>query len=602
MPHSTKVSLRAVDKTHRVLDPRQIDTEVEKTTVEIMFRTARPAMVAAFSASVLLIVGLRIFYRLDMTTAIWWTLVQFSTFFILQVIIFVYERTAKAARDWRVSARLFVGATFLGGLGWGLGSVVLVAPASMEEELFIVLILSALASGTVLALGSYLPATFAHFLPLILPLTLWSVTRGDAMHYFLVGLAVFYTAGISILAWMYNANLTNSLRLEIEKRNLAFNLQDQMEASERANRAKSQFLASASHDLRQPVHALSMFVGALLEKSMAADSRYIVEQMSGAVESMDGLFNSLLDISKLDAGVIKSHARPFAIRQLLGRMRSEFQAAAERKGLKLVVCDSSLVVDSDPILLENILRNLVANAIKYTKQGNVLIGCRRGSRLRIEIHDSGIGIPGEQLGRVFEEFYQVGNSERERAHGLGLGLAIVKRTAALIGCDVEMESVPGRGTHVRVFVPMARDQMQKAPPARAPRSRLEPALIFLIDDEATIREAMKGLLEGWGHTVVVAESGKQILEHASDCPRRPDLMICDYRLREDENGIQLMNRLREEYNAEIRGFLLTGDTASGRLVEAEASGYPVLHKPLSSARLLEAIETAMNDRPAPRLT
>lgn len=414
MPLSAKVSLRGVVPVPRVLDHSQVESEVQRTMAEITFRTAPLALVAAFSASILLVVGLRLFYFLGMKTAVGWTLLQFSTFLALQIIMFCYWRSTAPDRSWRFWSKLFVVGTFIGGSGWGFGAIFLVGPASFEEELFIVLVISALASGTVLALGSHLPATFAHFVPLILPLTFWSATRGDSLHYFLSGLAVFYVAGISILAWMYNANLRNSIRLEIENRNLAADLKNQMEAAERANRAKSQFLASASHDLRQPVHALSMFVGALLDKPMPDENRHIVEQMSGAVESMDGLFNSLLDISKLDAGVIKSHARPFAVRRLLDRMRSEFQAVAETKGLRLVVCDCSAFVHSDPTLLENVLRNLVANAVKYTERGDVLIGCRRGGRFRIEVHDTGIGIAPEQLERVFEEFFQIGNSERER--------------------------------------------------------------------------------------------------------------------------------------------------------------------------------------------
>ena len=337
-----------------------------------------------------------------------------------------------------------------------------------------------------------------------------------------------------------------------------------------------------------------MFVGALLDKPLASDSHRLAQQIAGAIETMDGLFQSLLDISKLDAGVVHSRMHELRLGALLERIGSEFQAQAQAKGLTIAVCPSSVVVWTDPVLLENILRNLVSNAVRYTRKGRILIGCRRGPRVRIEVIDTGVGIAPEHLGKVFEEFYQVGNSERDRRQGLGLGLAIVKRTAALLDCDIEVESELGRGTHVKLYAPLA--PARKTPGAAskpvqgvAPRS----GLIFVVDDDKTIREAMSSLLRGWGHEVVTAETGEQILRLAAGRDDRPDLIICDYRLRNDENGVELMQRLQSEYNADIPGILLTGDTAAGRLAEAQASGFIIMHKPVSSPRLLAAIQAAM---------
>ena len=590
-----KVSLPAAAETPSDEDSkRRVDDEVRRAQIDILFRTAPAAAVAAVLSGILLVAGLKLVFDLDTRRVVAWAALQLSTFVLFETSALIYWLSEAARRNWRLSARILVATTFVGGLGWGLGANLLLSPSTLPQELMVVLVISCLASGTVLALGSYLPAAFGHFLPLMIPLLLRSMLQNDPLHMFLSAMGLFYLLGISLLAYAYSRNLTNSLRLQIENRDLVAQLQREKNVVEQASVAKSRFLASASHDLRQPVHALSMFVGALLDKPLAADSHRLVQQISGAIETMDGLFQSLLDISKLDAGVVHSRMHELRLGPLLDRIGMEFQAQAQAKGLKITVCPSSAVVWTDPVLLENILRNLVANAVRYTRRGRILIGCRRGARLRIEVIDTGIGIAPEHLKKVFEEFYQVGNSERDRSQGLGLGLAIVKRTAALLDCDIEVESELGRGTHVKLSAPLALPRATPgAPPLPEAAATFRPGLIFMVDDDRTIREAMSSLLRGWGHKVVTAETGDEILRRAAESGDRPDLLICDYRLRNDENGVELMQRLQSEYNFDIPGILLTGDTASGRLAEAQASGFLVMHKPVSSARLLAAINAAM---------
>lgn len=590
-----KVSLPALAETPSSGDAqRQIDDEVRRAQVDILFRTAPASAVAAVLAAILLAVGLRLTFQLETHRLFVWLALQLGTFLVFEGAALVYWLSPRARRNWRLSARLLVAAAFVGGLGWGLGSGLLLEPSSLPQELLVVLVISGLASGTILALGSYLPATFAHFLPLIVPLVLRSLQKNDALHLFLGGMGLFYVLGISLLGVAYCRNLTNSLRLQIENRSLIAQLQREKDVAEQASVAKSRFLASASHDLRQPVHALSMFVGALLDKPLAMDVRRLAQQISGAIETMDELFQSLLDISRLDAGVVHSRMHELRLRPLLDRIGAEFQAQAQAKGLKIAVSPTSLSVWTDPVLLENILRNLVANAVRYTPRGRILIGCRRGRRVRIEVIDTGIGIAREHLEKVFDEFYQVGNSERDRSQGLGLGLAIVKRTAALLDCDIEMESEFGRGTRVKLYAPLAPDATPPgASPAPPPVAAFRPGLIFVVDDERTIREAMSSLLCGWGHRVVTAESGEDILRLAAESAERPDLILCDYRLRNGENGVELMRRLQSEYNIDIPGILLTGDTGADRLAEAQASGFTVMHKPVSSARLLAEIDDAL---------
>ena len=307
------------------------------------------------------------------------------------------------------------------------------------------------------------------------------------------------------------------------------------------------------------------------------------------------LFAALLDISRLDAGIVQSHLGPFPIRPMLARVCADHAAEALAKGIRLVLHPSSAVVFSDPVLVERIVRNIVSNAVRYTRQGRVVVGCRRGARLSIEVWDTGPGIPQEQQGRVFEEFYQLDNPERDRAKGLGLGLAIVKRLSALLDCPLTLHSEPGRGSVFKLAVPLSGNALpaQAAAPEAAP-TPASAGLILVIDDEAAIQDAMRSLLTEWGHEVIVAGSCEQMLEKVATCPTRPDLIICDYRLRGAENGIEVIQRLQSEFNHDIPGMLVTGDTGPDRLQEAQESGFLLLHKPVPRGKLRAAIGNLMS--------
>jgi CheY-like chemotaxis protein/anti-sigma regulatory factor (Ser/Thr protein kinase) len=249
------------------------------------------------------------------------------------------------------------------------------------------------------------------------------------------------------------------------------------------------------------------------------------------------------------------------------------------------------IVDADPALIDSILRNLVSNAVRYTDRGRILVGCRRrGDAIAVQVWDTGVGIPEDQQTHVFQEFVQLGNPERDRAKRLGLGLAIVRRLTDLLACELNLRSKPGQGSCFEVVIPRARE----APNAQERASDhlhsvLTSRLIVVVDDESAIREAMSGLLTSWGHRVITAGSSDEAIERLSTCPERPDLLICDYRLPREENGVDLIERLRSEYSESIPAILITGDTAPNRLAEAEASGLLLLHKPVSNGKLRAAI-------------
>ncbi len=510
----------------------------------------------------------------------------------------VYFRAKPADADWRPWARRYCIGTFVGGLSWGLGSLWLMVPGHLDQQLLVVLLLCGLGAGAAVSQAVYLPAFYAYLLPELLPLAFWGMVQGDAEHWFLALVTVLWLAGMMMYGRRFHENVVESLRLRYENLDLADSLRLQRDLAKEANIAKSRFLAAASHDLRQPVHALGMFIGALRERAMDAEARRLVGHIDESVSAMNGLFGSLLDISRLDAGIIQARAVAFPIYPLLERICLDYAGEAERKGLPLTLRPCSANVSTDPVLLERIVRNIVSNAVRYTERGRIVVACRRRERLSIEVWDTGRGIPPDQRKKVFQEFYQLGNPERDRAKGLGLGLAIVERLTTLLDCPLTFRSQPGKGSVFKVAVPLASEAELAAAvvePAALPGAP-RPGLILVVDDEIWIQEAMRSLLESWGHEVIAAGSSRELMERLAQRSTRPDLVICDFRLRGEENGIGVIQRLRSEYGEDLPGVLISGDTAPDRLKEAQQSGFLLLHKPVPNGRLRAAIGNLMRRR------
>jgi CheY-like chemotaxis protein len=351
----------------------------------------------------------------------------------------------------------------------------------------------------------------------------------------------------------------------------------------------SHFLASASHDLGQPLHALNLFVAQLQGESNPAERSRLVGRIDAAVGSMNELFEALLEMTKLEAGILKTNLAELPVARLLERIETTFGDAAREKGLSLRVVGSDAWVASDPILLERILLNLVSNAVRYTETGGVVVGCRRrGNQLRIDVCDTGAGIPEDQRQRIFGEFYQLAGADAGRREGLGLALAIVDRLGRPLGHPVELDSRPGRGSRFSVTVPLAAQPhtaaaMQAHSPAIADPARGK--RIIVIDDNTLVLDGMRGILQSWGCQVETAASGDAALAALSANGGPPDLIVSDSRLADGATGIEAIARLRAAAGAPIPAFVITGDTAPERLREASANGFHLLHKPVSPMAL-----------------
>ncbi|WP_247875496.1 hybrid sensor histidine kinase/response regulator [Azospirillum sp. TSH100] len=390
-----------------------------------------------------------------------------------------------------------------------------------------------------------------------------------------------------------------------------------LEEKERANQAKGRFLSAANHDLRQPFQALRLFHHILMERLADTRDRGIAEKMGEALDAGEKLLHALLEVATLDAGVVRPQLADVPVSAVFEDLLAEFRGLAAEKGLVLRAMPTRMVIRTDRTLLTRMLGDLVRNAIRFTDRGRVTIGCRhqgnrQGRWLRIEVWDTGTGIPPDQLDNIFEDFVQLGNPERDRRQGLGLGLAKVRRKAALLGHTVEVRSRQGRGSVFAIGVPVVGTERLSSPVAVPD---IDPVmagdrLILVVEDDPIQRDAVRLLLESWDYRVVAADEGENALAlfggmktqdgaTAADEPA-PDLIVSDFRLPGRLTGVQTVAKVGERLGRPVPGLILTGDTAPERIREAVATGCRLLHKPVSPEELRDAIAAILSERPGCR--
>lgn len=360
--------------------------------------------------------------------------------------------------------------------------------------------------------------------------------------------------------------------------------------AEAATLAKSRFLAAASHDLRQPLHALGMFIARFGQLSLDAESRALVRNLEASVQSMQDLLDGLLDLSRLEGGAVQVHVQAVHLVPIVESIAQTIRPMTASKGLHLRLRCADRWVLSDPVLLHRMLLNLVHNAVRYTEKGSVLIACRPrkgGASMEIQVWDSGIGIPPEHQQDIFKEFYQVGNTGRNRTLGLGLGLNIVERSAKLLGHEISLCSLPGRGTRMAISV------LSIEPPA-VPQARVEVehenayahkgGRVLVIEDDKLAREALCELLKSWSYEVHAVAGSEQAKQHVG-AHGAPDAIVSDFRLGGSESGLDTIAAIRRLTQADIPACVLSGDTDSALMVAARAAGLTLLHKPVRPAKL-----------------
>ncbi|MFT3811865.1 MAG: ATP-binding protein [Acidovorax sp.] len=500
-----------------------------------------------------------------------------------------------ASRSHRVPTRRRMWAvtvvSLLGGIAHGSSILFWPYLSDLERAVQSTYVL-ALSSGAVAAVIGYMPVFVAYMLPLFLPLVYsWVVmlaTAADGMHR---GTAAVILLLFSIYGGLLIVLARDTFNHYRESFDTRWKLHEALERAESASRAKTRFLASASHDLRQPMHTLTLFGAALAVMSLPDRARHVVSQMNLALLALSEQLDALLDVSKLDAGVMPVNLQPLALHRLLEPLGLEYEAAARRKGLAFnLACEHDLVAMADRSLLERVFRNLIDNAVKYTVAGRVQVAAHaENGNIIVRVSDTGIGIPAVECEHVFEEFYQIGNPERDRSQGMGLGLSIVRRLVDLMQLTLELRSTPGAGTEVTLGLPRTSPLAPMAEPLKPVPADVAGLHLLVIDDEEQVRQGMQIVLEGLGCEVVTARD--RATAHAAADRHRPDVVLADFRLRGQDTGIAVIKELRRRWPG-LPALLVSGDTAPERLREADADGLHLLHKPVQPHALIQAIRDA----------
>jgi signal transduction histidine kinase len=369
--------------------------------------------------------------------------------------------------------------------------------------------------------------------------------------------------------------------------------------AEDANASKTKFLAAASHDLRQPLNAARLFVATLSDRPLDGEAAKLVSRITMALDALDELLSVLLDISQLDAGGIKPLITDFKLESLLSRILSEYTMLGQKKGLSVKAVKTSAIARTDSRLLETMLRNLLANAVRYTPTGKILVGCRRtSSGCRIEVWDTGIGIEPQHLQSIFEEFRQVHDNQVSSGRGIGLGLSIVDRVSKLLGLPVQVKSIAGKGSVFSIEIPwgdiakVIEDKPQLS--ASLLQKQLAGQLVVVIDNDEVVLDAMAGLLQSWGAQVVVAVAAENALAEIIDRDQRPDLIIADYHLDGEVKGTDAIREIAAEFEGPIPALVLTSDRSAELREILQNKGLTILHKPIQPARLRSALSHALN--------
>ena len=475
----------------------------------------------------------------------------------------------------------------LSGFIWGGGATLFYPQLSTESQPFVLL-------AAVILLSSYFPILVHYFLSfsifslsLILPIVIQiSVIQSSPTPLTGVVLLIYLLVMLVFARW-FNQREFERFRLQIE-------LLEQNDKVIEANESKSRFLASASHDLRQPLQALGFYIVMLSDFLREPSKKALFDKTLKAYRALEDLLNQLLNISKLNANLVDIVHTDFSIKQLFAKLRNDYELRAMDRGLSIEFSTGDYFAYSDVVSVERILRNLLENSLRYTKQGFIKASChKKDGRVILRVADSGIGIDKVHLNRIFDEFYQVKNPERDRSKGFGLGLYAVQRLAELLETSIKVESEVAKGSVFSVSLSEGkafkeREQSQTEFPIQD--SVLADKIILLVDDDEVVLDSISRLFLSWGCQVLTADTYSDGLKMITQEEIIPELLVVDYRLPNHQTGVQLVKHIRKLANQDIPSIVLTGDTGEESLAEINQSGLAFMHKPADPAKLKKRVK------------
>tara|TARA_B100000676_G_scaffold313312_1_gene393292 strand:- start:884 stop:2668 length:1785 start_codon:yes stop_codon:yes gene_type:complete len=499
------------------------------------------------------------------------------------------------ARFW---ARYLLFSSLLQGLVWGTVPVLFLTLESSFLLAMIMLFVVANVAGGVVLLSSHPWAFTAYALPAALPLAAVFASEGSpAFLWLAVGLVLFPLVCIA-LSWDTYRTISSVIRLRIEREGLMEQLNHQVAVAEDAVRDKARFMAAASHDLRQPLAALNLLL-AQLDGQLDGSGRMLLRSCEQTTRRMNGLVHSLMDISRLDIEPARSSQHGLPLQSVLDALWSEFSPVARENGVRLIIRDSHAWVHTDPVHLQRILANLLSNAIKHSRGDTVLLAVRSchgdKKQWRLEVRDNGVGIPDALQGHIFREFFQVENPHRDPDVGAGLGLAIVRRLSNALNLNMTLRSLPGKGSCFSVTVPAGQPDSSKADDDKSLNGPLRDAQVWVVEDDPAVAEALVPLLEQWCCRVSIFRDGETALRACSNADFAPDLLLTDYRLPGDRNGLELVATLRDAW-PDLPALLVTGESLDRESVRRANVGF--LRKPVAAPQLRLMLTRQLSASPA----
>lgn len=554
---------------------------LEDELLQLLSRQGRRLPVPVFLAAAMMAWLARAPQGADDTVLAVWLLVVAAVLAVRKVVLGRLPGLTRYSLRQRLDA-----ATALSGLNGTTHAAVLALPSPGDFPFAIQsLLLVGLCAGSVATTAGYRPVFLAYLSPIVGALVLRWVFCGAADGLAVAMIIALFAAVLVALAGDSFRLFRDSFDIRLEHVKLNERLAAALQQAEAANRAKTRFLAAASHDLRQPIHTVALFAAALsLQEDLSPKVLAISNHINEALANLTSQLDALLDISKLDAGVVPVRPATVPLANFFQRMHEEYGPIAGDAGVALTVdSPGTECVHTDELLLGRVVGNLLDNAIKYARCGEVslTLACDAGL-VTLIVADNGAGIPADEQERIFEEFYQLDNPERNRTKGLGLGLSIVKRLVVLLGARMEMASLPGHGTTFYLMLPAHSGQAAPAAACAVLPGSLAGRTVLVVDDEKPVREGMRALLERLGATVTEADGIKQALAVIDGC--RPDLLLADLRLPGEDDGFALVREIRARL-PNLPVILISGDTSPERLLEASEVGIPLLHKPPPIAEL-----------------
>ncbi len=571
---------------------RRFDTPIHHEQIRALYQQSPFLFLGILG--VMAIVVVFFWERADHQLLLLWLAANLLLTFSRAVLVVLFRRVQPQGQVLVKWGLVFVVSATISGALWGMIAVLFMNPDDVMSVLLVVLVLTGMSSGSQLALSTFLPAFFGFGLPALLPLAAVLIYQPEGVFTLIGYLTIVFIAVNMGFSFIINRNVSESIRLRFENLHLLEGLRQQKNLAEKANADKSRFLAATSHDLRQPLHAMDLYLGALKNLLTSDEQTELLSKGQQSSAALSGLLTALMDISRLDSGDVVVDKKVFNVTALMQSICDEYKVPASQQNIKLQVQAPVFWVDSDPVMLGRILRNLVNNACTHSDAKNIFLKAEKiKDQVLVSVCDDGKGIPQAQQQHVFSEFYQLNNPERDRDKGLGLGLAIVKRMSSLLQHDLQLESVEGEGSCFKLCLPLAEGELSPATSiSNSQEKDISGLFIILVDDEAEIRNAMRVLLLQWGCELLVADDLQSLQQELAKLKYpKPDVLLCDYRLRENQTGLGVVDAMRKYFDAELPALIISGDTDKAIEQKVLNRGCVILHKPVQPKTLQEAIYT-----------